>query len=73
MRLVAQFTAAGLAGAILWELISMLMPTLLALFFGVMAALFKFALVMVIIFGVIAFVKKRATFFDDDSADVEVS
>ncbi len=59
MRLVAQFTAAGLAGAILWELLSMLMPVLTALFFGLMMALFKFALVMVVIFGVIALVKKR--------------
>lgn len=59
MRFVAQFTAAGLAGAILWELLSMLMPVLTALFFGLMMALLKFALVMVVIFGVIALVKKR--------------
>ncbi len=65
MRLVAQFTAAGLAGAILWELLSMLMPVLTALFFGVMLALFKFAFVMVVIFGVIALVKKRVNSSDD--------
>jgi len=69
MRLVAQFTAAGLAGAILWELLSMLMPVLMALFFGVMLALFKFALVMVVIFGVIAMVRKRVNSSDDDSDD----
>ncbi len=69
MRLVAQFTAAGLAGAILWELLSMLMPVLTALFFGVMLALFKFALVMVVIFGVIAMVRKRVNRSDDDSDD----
>ena len=66
MRLVAQFTAAGLAGAILWELLSMLMPVLTALFFGVMLALFKFALVMVVIFGVIAIVRKRVNSSDSD-------
>ncbi len=59
MRLVAQFTAAGLAGAILWELLSILMPFLGALLFGVMMALLKFALVMVVIFGVIALVRNR--------------
>ncbi|MCH7564098.1 MAG: hypothetical protein IH968_09760 [Gemmatimonadetes bacterium] len=69
MRLVAQFTAAGLAGAILWELLSMLMPVLMALFFGVMLALFKFALVMVVIFGVIAMVRKRVNSSDDDRDD----
>ena len=69
MRLVAQFTAAGLAGAILWELLSMLMPVLTALFFGVMLALFKFALVMVVIFGVIAMVRKRVNSSNDDSDD----
>ncbi len=69
MRLVAQFTAAGLAGAILWELLSMLMPVLTALFFSVMLALFKFALVMVVIFGVIALVRKRVNSSDDDSDD----
>ena len=69
MRLVAQFTAAGLVGAILWELLSMLMPVLTALFFGVMLALFKFALVMVVIFGVIAMVRKRVNSSDDDSDD----
>lgn len=67
MRLLAQFTAAGLLGAILWELLSMLMPFLTALFLGVMLALFKFALVMVVIFGVIAWVKKRANSLDDDT------
>ena len=69
MRLVAQFTAAGLAGAILWELLSMLMPVLTALFFGLMLALFKFALVMVVIFGVIAMVRKRVNSSDDNSDD----
>ncbi len=69
MRLVAQFTAAGLAGAILWELLSMLMPVLMALFFGVMLALFKFALVMVVIFGVIAMVRKRVNSSDDGGDD----
>ena len=69
MRLVAQFTAAGLIGAILWELLGMLMPSLLALFIGVMAMLFKFALVMVVVFGVIAFVRKRASFFDDENSN----
>ncbi|GMR12074.1 MAG: hypothetical protein BMS9Abin29_0261 [Gemmatimonadota bacterium] len=66
MRLVAQFTVAGLAGAILWELLSMLVPVLTAIFFGIVIALFKFALVMVVIFGVIALVKKRVNSLDDD-------
>ncbi len=69
MRLVAQFTAAGLIGAILWELLSMLLPVLTALLFSVMLALFKFAVVMVVIFGVIALVKKRANSLGDDSDD----
>jgi asparagine N-glycosylation enzyme membrane subunit Stt3 len=69
MRLAAQFTAAGLAGVILWELLSILMPFLTAIFFGVMLMLFKFALVMVAIFGVMAWIKKRANRLDDDSVD----
>jgi asparagine N-glycosylation enzyme membrane subunit Stt3 len=69
MRLAAQFTAAGLAGVILWELLSILMPFLTAIFFGVMLMLFKFALVMVAIFGVMAWIKKRANSLDDDSVD----
>ncbi len=69
MRLVAQFTVAGLAGAILWELLSMLVPFLTAILFGFLLMLFKFALVMVAIFGVIALIKKRVNSLDDDRDD----
>lgn len=69
MRMVAQITAAGVVGAILWELLGLLMPPLIAIFLGIMAMLFKFALVMIAIFGVIAWVKRRGGCFPEDDAD----
>lgn len=68
-RMVAQLTAAGLISAILWELIKLVMPSLVAIFFAVMAMLLKFALVMIVIFGVLAWIRKRGDYVPHDEDD----